>query len=145
MLARPPPPPLPLPLPPLYCARRPAGVSKFLLHDVIEDDWPELVKSIGHRVVLRTAAAEMYSRAELANLQAATARIRASTESIQAEGDIDRATFTRAQVSMAPVSPPPLHNVAQPNLHFPSPFRLLPHFLPPSPGCRPHLPRVCPC
>lgn len=52
------------------------GVVKFLLPDIAQGDWAEIIKPIGHRIILREAASNVWHKAEMKNLESAIERMK---------------------------------------------------------------------
>ena len=93
------------------------GLTKFLLNDISADDWAEVIKPVGPRILIRRAAGNVYLKAELKNLQTMTEigrgeRDKAITEGSGIRGELEKSQVRRACglrcVAGVCTRPPPL-------------------------------------
>jgi hypothetical protein len=77
------------------------GLTKFLLNDIPTEDWCEIVKPVGARIIIRRAAGNVYLNAELKNLQSFSARLREEREAVvSAESEI-RSNLEKSQLELS--------------------------------------------
>eukprot|EP00036_Acanthoecidae_sp_10tr_P011863 CAMPEP_0182928352 /NCGR_PEP_ID=MMETSP0105_2-20130417/15542_1 /TAXON_ID=81532 ORGANISM="Acanthoeca-like sp., Strain 10tr" /NCGR_SAMPLE_ID=MMETSP0105_2 /ASSEMBLY_ACC=CAM_ASM_000205 /LENGTH=404 /DNA_ID=CAMNT_0025066353 /DNA_START=22 /DNA_END=1236 /DNA_ORIENTATION=- len=67
------------------------GLSKSVLYDVPDDEWADIDIPLGHRIVIRVAASEIYQKAEKANLTDQVGRLSGSRDALIASAAADRA------------------------------------------------------
>jgi len=72
------------------------GLSKAVLYEVPDDEWSTIESiPLGHRIVLRIAASEIFLKAERTNLTDQIARLGASRDSLAGQSARDRAELDR--------------------------------------------------
>jgi len=73
------------------------GLTKFLLNDISADDWAEVIKPVGPRILIRRAAGNVYLKAELKNLQTMTEIGRGERDKAITEGSGIRGELEKSQ------------------------------------------------
>ena len=76
------------------------GLTKFLLNDIAADDWAEVIKPVGPRILIRKAAGNVYLKAELKNLQTITEISRSERDKAITEGSTIRGELEKSQAEL---------------------------------------------
>eukprot|EP00039_Didymoeca_costata_P016866 m.307650 g.307650 ORF g.307650 m.307650 type:complete len:397 (-) comp16463_c1_seq16:97-1287(-) len=77
------------------------GITKFLLNDIAHEDWAEIIKPVGPRILIRQAAGNVYLKAELKNLQGFVDRLKESRDEAITEGQRVRSELEKVQLELS--------------------------------------------